>query len=62
VKRYMKGKSAINIARTYISRKVNFIWQQFWVRGYYVRNVGLDEEVIRSTLGCKSKKNSGLSK
>ena len=45
---YIKGKSAIHIARSYIGRRKNFTGQQFWARGYYVSTVGLDEEVIRS--------------
>jgi putative transposase len=45
---YMKGKSAIHIARAYMGRRKNFTGQQFWARGYYVSTVGLDEEVVRS--------------
>lgn len=45
---YIKGKSAIHIAREYMGRRKNFTGQQFWARGYYVSTVGLDEEVIRS--------------
>ena len=44
---YMKGKSAIQIARTYMGRKKNFTGQHFWVRGYYVSTVGIDEEIVR---------------
>ena len=43
---YMKGKSAIWVART-TGRNRNFVGQHFWVRGYYVSTVGLDEEAIR---------------
>jgi putative transposase len=45
---YIKGKSAIHIARTYAERKRNFVGQHFWARGYFVSTVGRDEEVIRS--------------
>jgi len=45
---YMKGKSAIHIARAYIGQRKNFTGQHFWARGYYVSTVGLDEEVVRS--------------
>ena len=31
---YLKGKSAIHIARTYTGRKKNFVGQHFWARGY----------------------------
>ena len=44
---YLKGKSAIHIARTYTGRKKNFVGQHFWVRGYFVSTVGRDEQVIR---------------
>lgn len=44
---YIKGKSAIAIARTYLGRRANFTGQNFWARGYYVSTVGRDEETIR---------------
>jgi putative transposase len=44
---YIKGKSAIHIARTYGERKRNFVGQHFWARGYFVSTVGRDEKVIR---------------
>ena len=44
---YLKGKSAIQIARTYMGRKKNFTGQHFWARGYFVSTVGADEETIR---------------
>ena len=44
---YIKGKSAIHIARNYMGRKRNFTGQHFWARGYYVSTVGIDEDVIR---------------
>ena len=44
---FIKGKSAIHIARTYAERKRNYVGQHFWARGYFVSTVGQDEEVIR---------------
>lgn len=44
---YVKGKSAIHIARAYLERKRNFVGQHFWARGYFVSTVGRDEAVIR---------------
>jgi putative transposase len=44
---YIKGKSAIHIARRYSERTRNFIGQHFWARGYFVSTVGRDEEVMR---------------
>ena len=39
---YIKGKSAIHLARTYSERKRNFVGQSFWARGYFVSTVGRD--------------------
>jgi putative transposase len=44
---YIKGKSAIHLARVYGERKRNFIGQHFWARGYFVSTIGRDETVIR---------------
>ena len=44
---YIKGKSAIHIARTYSGHRHNFIGQNFWTRGYFVSTVGRDEETTR---------------
>jgi len=48
VMRYMKGKSAIMIARRFWGRTRNFTGESFWVRGYFVTTVGLDEEKVRA--------------
>jgi putative transposase len=45
---YIKGKSAIHLARTYGEKRRNFVGQSFWARGYFVSTVGRDEEVIRN--------------
>ena len=44
---FIKGKSAIHLARVYGERKRNFVGQHFWARGYWVSTVGRDESVIR---------------
>ena len=44
---FIKGKSAISIARTYMGRRKNFTGQHFWARGYHVSTVGRDEAMIR---------------
>ena len=44
---YIKGKSAIYIARHYRGKKRNFSGENFWARGYFVSTVGRDEELIR---------------
>ena len=45
---YLKGKSAIHIARHYAGRPRNFVGQHFWARGYFVSTVGRDEQAIRT--------------
>jgi putative transposase len=44
---YIKGKSAIHIARNYLGHRKNFTGEQFWARGYHVSTVGRDEEAVR---------------
>ena len=44
---YIKGKSAIHIARTYMGKRQNFVGQNFWARGYFVSTVGRDEATVR---------------
>lgn len=45
---YIKGKSAITIARKYGCRARNFTGEAFWARGYFVSTVGLDEAMVRA--------------
>jgi putative transposase len=45
---FIKGKSAIYLARVYGERKKNFVGQSFWARGYFVSTVGRDEQAIRA--------------
>ncbi len=44
---FIKGKSAIHIARNYLGRSKNFTGQHFWARGYFVTTVGRDEKAVR---------------
>ena len=44
---FIKGKSAIHIARTYGGQRKNFVGQNFWARGYYVSTTGRDEKTVR---------------
>jgi putative transposase len=44
---YLKGKSAIHVARRFGGRKRNFTGGHFWARGYFVSTVGLDEAMVR---------------
>jgi putative transposase len=43
---FIKGKSAIHLARAYGERKRSFVGQHFWARGFFVSTVGGDEKVI----------------
>ena len=43
---FIKGKSAIHIARTFGGRARNFTGENFWARGYFASTVGRDEKVI----------------
>lgn len=47
VEGFLKGKSAIHIARTYLGRKRNYVGQHFWTRGYLASTVDRDEQMIR---------------
>ena len=44
---YIKGKSAIHLARNFGGRQLNFTGCHFWARDYYVSTEGRDEEIIR---------------
>ena len=44
---YLKGKSAIAMARQFGGRKRNFNGECFWARGYSVSTVGYDQENIK---------------
>ena len=45
---YIKGKSAIYIARNFGGLQRNFRGENFWARGYYVTTAGKDEELIKA--------------
>lgn len=51
---YIKGKSAITIARIY-GKTRNFTGEKFWARGYFVSTVGRDEEKIREYIRNQEK-------
>ena len=55
---YIKGKSAIYIARTYGERQRNFTGLHFWARGYFVSTVGRDEKVIREYIQNQEKEDA----
>ena len=57
---YIKGKSAIHLARVYGERKRNFVGQSFWARGYFVSTVGRDENAIRDYIKNQEKEDQRL--
>ena len=44
---FIKGKSAIAIARRFYNRQRNYTGYKFWARGYFASTVGIDEQVVR---------------
>lgn len=45
---YIKGKSAIAVARQFGGKKRNFNGERFWARGYAVSTVGFEQEKIQA--------------
>jgi putative transposase len=52
---FIKGKSAIMIARQFGGRTKNFTGEMFWARGYFVSTVGLDEAMVRAYIRNQEK-------
>ena len=57
---YIKGKSAIHLARVYGERKRGFVGQHFWARGYFVSTVGRDQAVIRAYIRAQEEEDKKL--
>jgi putative transposase len=57
---FIKGKSAIHIARNFMGQRRNFTGQHFWARGYYVSTVGRDEATIRLYIRNQEKEDQRL--
>ena len=57
---FIKGKSAIHMARVYGERKRNFVGQHFWAREFCVNTVGRDEEAIRAYIRNQEKEDQRL--
>ena len=57
---FIKGKSAIHLARVYGEHKRNFVGQHFWARGYFVSTVGRDETVIREYIRSQEEEDQRL--
>ena len=57
---FIKGKSAIHLARVHGERKRNFVGQHFWARGYFVSTIGRDEAVIREYIKTQEQEDQRL--
>ena len=57
---FIKGKSAIHLARVYGERTRNFVGQHFWAWGYFVSTVGRDERLIREYIRSQEKEDERL--
>jgi putative transposase len=57
---FIKGNSAIHLARVYGERRRNFVGQSFWARGYFVSTVGRDEAMIRQYIQEQEKDDQRL--
>ena len=55
---YIKGKSAISIARRFAGKTKNFTGENFWARGYFVTTIGLDEEMVRAYVRNQDKEDA----
>jgi putative transposase len=52
---FLKGKSAISIAKNFKGRQRNFNGEAFWARGYHVSTVGLDEDMVKEYIRNQEK-------
>ena len=57
---YIKGKSAIYIARNFRGKKRNFVGESFWARGYFVSTIGLDEGMMRNYIKNQEKEDKRI--
>ena len=57
---FIKGKSAIAIARNFMGRQRNFTGENFWARGFFVSSVGLNEDIVRQYIRDQEKEEERL--
>ena len=57
---FIKGKSAINLARSYLGRRKNYTGMHFWALGYFVSTVGADEASIREYIQKQEKEDARI--
>ncbi len=56
---FLKGKSAIAIARKFTGRERNYTGEHFWARGYCVSTVGYDIEIVRAYIRDQEESDEG---
>lgn len=57
---YIKGKSAIHLARNFMGRRKTFVGQNFWARGNFVSTVGLNEALVREYISNQEQEHRRL--
>ena len=57
---YIKGKSAIRVARDFMGRYRGYKGYHFWARGYFVSTVGIDERTMREYIRNQEKNDQKL--
>jgi len=57
---FIKGKSAIHLARVYGEKRRNFVGQSLWARGFFMSTVGRDEALIREYIRNQEREDSRL--
>ena len=57
---YIKGKSAIRMARDFMGRSQGFKGYHFWARGYFASTVGIDEDTLREYIRNQEKNDQKL--
>jgi putative transposase len=53
---FIKGKSAICVARNFGNRTKNFTGEKFWARGYFVSTCGKDDEETKEYIKHQEKR------
>ncbi|HBZ55595.1 MAG TPA: IS200/IS605 family transposase [Syntrophobacteraceae bacterium] len=57
---FIKGKSAIHVARHFLKRERNYAGQHLWARGFFVDTVGRNTEAIRKYIREQEKEDQRL--
>ena len=58
---FLKGKSAIIMARDFGGKQRNFNGENFWAKGYAVSTVGFEKSVVKKYIQDQEKEDSRLS-